>query len=64
MVAFPEQSELMVALPPQAQWLTLQLPRGRLESAGLAMTPLLAASATRMRGDMHAHLVQALGELA
>jgi AraC family transcriptional regulator, ethanolamine operon transcriptional activator len=64
MVAFPEQGELMVALPPQAQWLTLQVPRTRLESAGLAMTPLLAASARRMRGDMDANLLQALGELA
>lgn len=64
MVVFPEGGELMIALPPQAQWLTLQVPRSRLESAGLAMTPLLAISARRMRGDMDANLLQALGDLA
>jgi AraC family ethanolamine operon transcriptional activator len=64
MVVFPEKGELMVTLPPQAQWLTMQVPRSRLESTGLALTPLLAASARRMRGDIDANLRQVLGELA
>jgi AraC family ethanolamine operon transcriptional activator len=42
----------------------MQVPRSRLESTGLALTPLLAVSARRMRGDIDANLRQVLGELA
>ena len=64
MVAFPEGGELMVALPRQAQWLSLQVHRSRLETAGVSTASLLAASATKLPGAMHTGLRRALSDLA
>ena len=36
-VLFPERGELLAVLPPQAQWLSVQIPRERLEAAGLSV---------------------------
>lgn len=36
-VVFPERGELLAVLPPQAQWLSVQIPRERLEAAGLSV---------------------------
>jgi AraC family ethanolamine operon transcriptional activator len=64
MVVFPEGGELMVALPRQAQWLSLQVHRSRLETAGLPTASLLAASATKLHGSIHGGLRQVLSDLA
>ena len=36
-VVFPERGELLAVLPPQAQWLSVQIPRERLQAAGLSL---------------------------
>lgn len=64
MVAFPERGELLMAMPPQAHWLSLQVPRHRLELAGLSMQRYFAGSARRMPGVIHPSLQQALDALA
>jgi hypothetical protein len=38
MIVFPERGELPMALPPRAQWLSMQVPRQWLEMAGLSMS--------------------------
>ncbi|WP_460885315.1 helix-turn-helix domain-containing protein [Ramlibacter solisilvae] len=48
MVLLREGGELLVNLPPQAQWLALQVSRERLESAGVPLDGLRGASAWRM----------------
>jgi AraC family ethanolamine operon transcriptional activator len=61
---YSERSELLVALPPRAQWLSIQVPRSRLEAAGLAGVPKAAGDARRMTGGMGAGLHRSLAELA
>jgi len=64
LAVFPEGGELLVALPTGAQWLSLQLPRQRLESAGLAVGRCIEAGARRMAGIVDDELVQVLLRLA
>ena len=64
MVAFAERGELLIALPRRAQWLALQVPRRRLEAAGLAPGSLPASGAQRMRGRLDAGLRQTLADVA
>lgn len=40
LVVLPEGGELQVNVPPQAQWLSIQMPRGVLEAAGFDLTGL------------------------
>lgn len=64
MVVFPEGGELLVALPPQAQWLTLQMPRTRLEAAGLAVGRCIDLGARQMPGLVDNELRQVLASIA
>lgn len=64
MIVFPEGGELLVALPPQAQWLSVQVPRGRIEGAGLVLSRCLEGSARRMAGIIDTGLMQTLVDLA
>lgn len=64
MIVFPEGGELLIALPPQAQWLSVQVPRGRIEAAGLVLSRCLEGSARRMAGVFDAGLMQTLFDLA
>ncbi|MCP5232733.1 MAG: AraC family transcriptional regulator [Zoogloeaceae bacterium] len=64
MIVFPEGGEMLVALPPQAQWLSLQVPRARIEAAGLALGRCLEGSARRMVGVIGDGLRQTLVDLA
>ena len=64
MIVFPEGGELLVALPPQAQWLSVQVPRGRIEGAGLVLSRCLEGSARRMAGVIDTGLMQTLVDLA
>jgi AraC family ethanolamine operon transcriptional activator len=64
MALFPERGELLMAMPPQAHWLSIQVPRHRLELAGLSMQRYFTGSARRMPGVVHAGLQQALDALA
>jgi hypothetical protein len=64
MVVFPESGEMLIALPPQAQWLSVQVPRARIEAAGLALGRCLEGSARRMAGVIDAGMRQTLSELA
>jgi AraC family ethanolamine operon transcriptional activator len=64
MVVFPESGEMLIALPPQAQWLSVQVPRARIEAAGLALGRCLEGSARRMAGVIDAGMRPTLSELA
>ena len=64
MIVFPEGGELLVALPPQAQWLSVQVPRARIEGAGLVLSRCLEGSARRMAGVIDTGLMQTLVDLA
>lgn len=64
LIVFPEGGELLVALPPQAQWLSVQVPRARIEGAGLVLSRCLEGSARRMTGVIDAGLMQTLADLA
>lgn len=64
MVVFPEGGAMLVALPPGAQWLSVQVPRARIEAAGLALGRCLGGSARRMAGVIDAGLRQTLVDLA
>lgn len=64
MIVFPEGGEMLVALPRQAQWLSLQVPRARIEAAGLALGRCLEGSARRMVGVIDCGLRQTLVDLA
>lgn len=64
MVVFPESGELLVALPPMAQWLSVQVPRARIEAAGLALRRCLDGGARRMAGVIDPGLNQTLVNLA
>jgi len=63
-VVFPEHGELLIALPPQAQWLSVQLPRSRMEAAGLPPGRLLQDGARRVPGRIDASLRRALDDVA
>lgn len=64
MVVFPERGELLIAMPPQAHWLSMQVPRHRLELAGLSMQRYFAGSARHMPGVIRPSLQQALEAVA
>lgn len=64
MALFPERGELLMAMPAQAHWLSMQVPRHRLELAGLSVQRYFAGSARRMPGVVHASLQHALDALA
>lgn len=63
MIVFPEGGDMLIALPPQAQWLSVQVPRAQLESAGLALSRCLAGSARRLTGVVDDGLSQTLVDL-
>lgn len=63
MIVFPEGGELLIALPPQAQWLSVQVPRARLEAAGLVPERWLHGAAHRMAGVIGAGLMRTLAEV-
>jgi AraC-like DNA-binding protein len=48
MVLLPEGGELLINLPPKAQWLALQVSRDRLEAAGVPLGRLQGAAAWRL----------------
>jgi AraC family ethanolamine operon transcriptional activator len=48
MLLFPEGGELAITLPAQAQWLTVQVSRERLEAAGVPVAGLRGTSVWRM----------------
>jgi AraC family transcriptional regulator, ethanolamine operon transcriptional activator len=64
LIVFPESGELLATLPTQAQWLSLQLPRSRLEASELTHTCLLAGGVQRLEAGSLAGLQQALIDLA
>jgi AraC family transcriptional regulator, ethanolamine operon transcriptional activator len=64
MVVFPERGEMLAALPQGAQWLTVQLPRERLQRADLAMSRCLLGSARQLPGPADDELAQLLARLA
>ena len=64
MVVFPEGGDMLIALPRQAQWLSVQVPRTRLEAAGLALSRCLEGSARRMAGVVDDGMRQVLLDLA
>jgi AraC family ethanolamine operon transcriptional activator len=55
---------MLVALPPQAQWLSMQVPRSRIEAIGLAPVLHLNSGVRRISGAMHPGLKQTLAGLA
>lgn len=63
-VVFPENGELLAALPPQAQWLTVQVSRDRLEAAGLLTHAYNANQAHRIHAGDAADLYRTLLSLA
>lgn len=63
-VVFPERGELLAALPLQAEWWSLQLPRERMEAAGLALGRCLEQGARRTQGELGAGLQRTLVDLA
>lgn len=64
MIIFPERGDMLVALPPQAQWLSMQVPRSRIEAIGLAPGLHLNGGVRRISGTMHPGLEQTLAGLA
>ena len=62
MVVFPESGELLVTLPAQARWLSVQLPRWQLEATGMERGTAACTATTRLRGGIDATLQQALDE--
>lgn len=64
MVVFPERSELLIALPHQAQWLSMQVPRSRFESAGLARMLCPDGTTRHVKGRINAGLQSTLTSLA
>ena len=59
-VVFPERGELLAVLPPEAQWLSLQISRDRLELAGLSVRHGVAH---RLSGGASPELQRTLAEL-
>jgi len=68
MVLLPEGGELLINLPAQAQWMAMQVPRDRLEIAGVPLDALRGATAWRMgamQGDGgSSHLAEMVPVLA
>lgn len=60
MVLLAEGGELLVNLPPKAQWLSMQVSRDRLESAGVPLGRLHGAAAWRMSAR---HGAEGFGQL-
>jgi len=60
-VVFAERAELLAVLPPKAQWLSVQVPRARLEAAGLSVRP---CPASRVSVGMLPQLQRTLTDLA
>lgn len=63
-VVFAEGGELLAVLPPQAQWLSLQLPRERLENAGLVLPRCPVSQARRVSAGLAPSLAGMLSDLA
>lgn len=63
-VVFPENGELLAALPPQAQWLTVQVSRARLEAAGLLTNTYNSSQAYRIHAGDTSDLYRTLLSLA
>jgi AraC family transcriptional regulator, ethanolamine operon transcriptional activator len=64
MAIFAEGGELLVALPARAQWLSMQVPRSRLEALGLYAPLRLASGVARIRGAIAPGLQRSLAGLA
>ncbi len=63
-VVFPERGELLAALPPQAQWLSVQVSRERLDAAGLAVHAYSPSQAHRINAGEAPELYRTLASLA
>jgi AraC family ethanolamine operon transcriptional activator len=63
-VVFPEHGEMLAALPQKAQWLTVQLPRERLEGADLEVSRGLLSGGRQLSGIADEELGQLLSQLA
>ncbi|WP_280156545.1 helix-turn-helix domain-containing protein [Piscinibacter sp. XHJ-5] len=63
-VIFPECGELLVTLPPEAQWLSVQVPRCRLEAAELEPALCRGGCPRRAKGEIDAGLQATLASLA
>jgi AraC family ethanolamine operon transcriptional activator len=48
MLLMPEGGEFMINLPPQSLWMALQVPRARLEAAGVPLDGIRGATAWRL----------------
>ena len=62
-VLFPERGELLAVLPPQAQWLSVQVPRQRLEAAGLTVRACMGGQASRIRVGPEPELQRTLADV-
>lgn len=62
-LVYAEGSELLAVLPPQAQWLSVQVPRARLEAAGLQLHGCPSLMAGRVRAGLAPTLQSALADL-
>lgn len=63
-VVFAEGAELLAVLPPQAQWLSVQVPRARLEAAGLSVRAGPGSLARRVSAALVPQLQRTLSDLA
>jgi AraC family ethanolamine operon transcriptional activator len=63
-VVFPERGELLAALPPQAQWLSVQVSRERLAAAGLEANVYRPSQARRINAGEAPELYRTLASLA
>jgi AraC family transcriptional regulator, ethanolamine operon transcriptional activator len=64
LIAYPEKGELLIALPPRAQWVSLQVPRHRLESMELPGIRRMHEAPLRVRGGVNGGLRRVLADLA
>jgi len=62
-LVYAEGSELLAVLPPQAQWLSVQVPRARLEAAGLQLQGCPSRMAGRVRAGLLPVLHSALADV-
>lgn len=63
-VVFPESGELLAALPPQAQWLTVQVSSARLDAAGLLANVYNPTQVRRIQARNAPELYRTLANLA
>jgi AraC family ethanolamine operon transcriptional activator len=63
-VVFPESGELLAALPPHAQWLTVQVSAARLDAAGLLSSAHNARQVRRIHAGNAPELYRTLSNLA